>query len=174
MRILRALLTVGAVAIGGNAFAGLIEDPWTTNVFMSTSGGGVAEVEHTHDISPPYVTGTPILDADLTLYFKDDASDSSEKAIVLAWGISSDQFEVDDGTKSFDLGLMGILDIVLTGDFTYKLKVTSGDFYFKGSKLSVLVDGPIGAVAVPEPGTLAIFGVGLLSLGFIGRFRRAR
>lgn len=163
MKSLKILVVAALSAFSTHAFAALITDPFvangTTGVFMQAGDS----IVHTHDISPPYVVGTPIIDASLTLFFRDDRDLAQEYAAVFGLNWLGDYFEVDTGPQSLDVGGLGLLQIYNLGSLTYALAATRGDFYFLGSKLEVQTR------SVPEPGTLALLGAGLIGLALVRR-----
>lgn len=171
---------------------------WTDNVgYVNENGtpppGGWMPVRigqnqtytYTHSIvgDPGFVANsTQIYDVQLQLWLADDAgtdygSDGSEYfraswvngswttskevdgSIACSWwsGCNWDDFEFSPASNLLNDGLLSV-----------SLRSTQGDFYFKRSLLTV--SGR--SVSVPEPTTLALFGMGLLGVGFAARRRR--
>lgn len=164
MKLLRVAVLAAASLLSSQAFAALITSVYTTDVYMRSGDS----ISHTHDISPPYVVGTPIDSATLTLWFRDDAIDAAEYARVIGLHLLGDFFEVDTGSQSIDLGLLGLAQLYINGDLTYTLTAYSGDFFFRGSTLAVQTR------SVPEPGTLALLGAGLIGLALMRRRNNAK
>jgi len=77
-------------------------------------------------------------------------------------GLTGDRvFEVGGGDEEAGFSLLGLLSLNDNGMLDVELTAKSGDFYFAGATLSA--DGY--AKNVPEPGTLALLGLGLAGLG---------
>lgn len=97
--------------------------------------------------------------------YDDGPNDGSERVKVVLDNISyAGNQEVDYGILPFTINTKYIQQ---EGRLTVNLVARNGDFLFRASQLDV------DAVVVPEPGTMALFGAGLLGLGFLARRRRA-
>lgn len=106
----------------------------------------------------------------INLSFKDDGWDWIEKVFFDQPGVFGDKyFEVNTGNETAGASLFGLISINLDGMLDVALTATKGDFYFKGATLEAFGY----AKNVPEPGTLALLGLGLAGLG-AARRRKAR
>lgn len=80
------------------------------------------------------------------------------------WLLNPLAFEVDDGIRHFTVNSFLLQN---DGKLDVTINAISGDFYFKSSTLDVEAS----TAAVPEPGTMALMGLGLIGMG-AAAFRR--
>jgi hypothetical protein len=111
-----------------------------------------------------------IIDATLSISFWDDESDTQAirrefaiGGISGSWSLTLD--EIDTGLRSFDINVGQVADGVLG------VWVTSlfGDFGIGTSTLDINYDSVEGPVSVPEPETLGLLGLSLLTFGLVRR-----
>jgi len=135
-----------------------------TDVYLSNSGTNTYTFTH-NILNEGFVPSLyNILNADIYITMADDGDRASENVrISLDNLVVAHAMDVDSGAYHFTVNSTLLQD---DGLLVVNLNVLSGDFYFQKSELDVTAE------AVPEPGTLALTGMGLLGLGFA--FRRKR
>ncbi len=104
----------------------------------------------------------------LWLNLFDDQDRGWEWALVDMPGLLGDRtFFSLTGTEYGGMSIAGFLELNALGTLSVTVESLLGDFYLGGSMLRAS-----GIKSVPEPATLALFGLGLIAVG-LGRRRRA-
>lgn len=86
--------------------------------------------------------------------------------------IANGQFQHDifaSATETLDLGLLGLLDVTMKARSGQSRGDSRGGSF---TQATLLLRAPV--VSATEPGTLAIFGIGLAGLGYVRRRRAAQ
>jgi hypothetical protein len=118
----------------------------------------IYEAELTISLFDDHLLGIfPIGDSAETVGFRFDSTGG--------WTSSQD---VDGSLLNWDDFDFIVTSLLTDGLLNVEIRANSGDFVFGGSALSAK-----GSLAVPEPATLSLFGLGLLALGFAARRRKA-
>jgi len=195
MKLVKAILVATLMGISSVASAGWVDV--ISEGFPGTKISSGDTVTRTHDIRDegfkPIIT--PVFKADLSFRFSDDLLDPRANGTsdcvsifcfeeewarlgivdtgLFSFNMNLGSFEVDfldTRTYSFNLtdgaaAIALLADIWWDGQLKYSIRSTAGDFYFLGSRL---------AVNVPEPGSLALLGLGLTSLVLVRRRRQQK
>jgi hypothetical protein len=156
-----SLLGAGTAA----AIPTTLQDVENVNEWLTT--WETASWVHQYTFSPGAAS---IIDATLSISFWDDESDTQAfrrefaiGGISGSWALTLD--EIDTGVRSFDINVGEVADGVLG------VWVTSlfGDFGIGTSTLDINYDSVEGPVSVPEPETLGLLGLSLLTFGLVRR-----
>ena len=158
------LTLAGLVASVSVAHAGLIVDTVEQNQYLSTW----QSFSYTHDLNDDdFILGSAA-SATLSIDIMDDANDVDSGwwqifDFELAWvttsdlDLDTDWFTVQANDFSSELQLQALASLNADGLLDVTVTSLNGDFYVGNSVLSVITE-------VPEPGTIALVGAGLLGL----------
>lgn len=179
---------LAGLTFGAFATANATPVSWTD--YAGTPGKYLSQgstYSYQHDITDDgFVPGVDsITSASLSIWLADDDLFGDLKIPFLGWigdkeetvGFKFDggswQYDDVDGlplpflTQRFDFTVTSLLT---DGLLSVTIKAFQGDFLFGGSRLEVSGDS---TASVPEPGTLGLFGLSMLAMGFAAR-RRAK
>ncbi|HKU13104.1 MAG TPA: hypothetical protein VJQ52_01840 [Steroidobacteraceae bacterium] len=170
----RLLVFIASLALVPAALA--IPITWTSENTTSQYVAAGATITFTHDLAAEgFIVGEDVVtDFLLTAHLSDDVDDASAPLEIafldLPGAIGSDfLFGFSGSSGSFSgFSVLGLLEINLLGTLTVSIRSVSGDFRFDRSVL--VANGTTERVALAEPSTLALFGIGLLLLAWSSRY----
>lgn len=178
MRFVKSLFA-SAIAIGCISTANATATTWVDTIDFTPDRyiAVGAPANYTHSILDNGYT--PLWDSvygySLSVNLYDDGDRQREIALVNVLGLSGDRTFFDvSGSEYGGWSLLGYAQLALTGYYDVTITSLTGDFYLGSSTLTVDGNERNPSVAVDEPSTLALFGLGLLGFGALVRRRKSR
>ena len=103
--------------------------------------------------------------ASLSFQFSDDGDWwAGEWARIIVNVTNLGTFEIDSGALGLNVNASGVASLNDDGTLFVSVRNRGGDFYL--GNVTLTADVTAAAVSVSEPATLALFGLGLMGLGF--------
>ncbi|HEU4600475.1 MAG TPA: PEP-CTERM sorting domain-containing protein [Steroidobacteraceae bacterium] len=178
----RSLIAVAALTgLVGTANAALVPATWTDNVAGNQYIGQWTSYSYVHDLTDNGANSFRPLDDvitnfSLSINLFDDQDRKGEWATVKVADVLGfgNTYSFDFDTTNFNHGttLLGLVELNALGSLSVTINSLYGDFYFGGSKL--VAGGVTDTRQVPEPETLAMFGIGLVGVAAAARRRKAK
>jgi hypothetical protein len=167
--------TVAMIGLVGTANAAFVPASWSDEISGTTYVGAGQSYTYSHNINDStFTVGRDLItNFSLSVDLFDDARDSWWEVVEIAdvdvsgWHeglVSTFQFGADAFTSGFSL--LGLLELNTQGMLTVTISSLLGDFNVGTSSLTAR-----GYSQVPEPGTIALLGLGLLGVG-LGRRKK--
>ena len=172
MRLIKGFVA-GVMLIGSIAAANATPTTWVDTIdfnpdkYIPSHGS----FSYTHDIRDNGYTPLvdPIFGYSLSVDLYDDGDQNSEIALVEVpnlFGQGNQVFFDLSGAEFGGWSLAGYLELTFTDLYDMTVASLRGDFYLGSSTLTVRGDD---RHSVPEPGALALLGLGLLGVGLASR-----
>lgn len=173
--MIKSILGFGALAAVHATPISFIDIVDPSSDVKLTDGGQNETYTYTHNIvDNGFDSATDLItSADIDIHLVDDENDiwwlggATETVRIRLDNVTQgNAFQVNSGIYSFNV----MTQFLQTdGSLVVTLEARSGDFYFRDSRLEVSADRTAPVAAVPEPGSMALMGLGMLGLGFAAR-----
>jgi hypothetical protein len=171
--------TVAMIGLAGTANAAFVPASWSDEIGGTTYIGAGKSYTYSHNIKDNnFNVGSDLItNFSLSIDLFDDAKDGWLEIVEIAdvdvsgWHegiVSTFQFGADAFTSGFSL--LGLLELNTQGTLTVTISSLLGDFNVGTSSLTARGYSQSPA-QVPEPGTIALLGLGLLGVG-LGRRKK--